>query len=175
MLGAVPVKKRPRKPKRKHPGITAIYSGGRWKWRAVLKIDGVQTVGSLQTAQEAAYDDYRAMKLTHGSLPRVILKVEQALTKVIRDARQRGVSEDTITKQYKAHGNYLLRYFKPTTELTRISKEEVEWFVGEAMSAADITAAAVVFRVRDVGIFPLPPAAEALFGWVERVTRFASS
>ncbi len=50
-----------------------------------------------------------------------------------------------------------------------------EWLVGEVMSAADITAAAVVFRVRDVGIFPLPPAAEALFGWVERVTRFASS
>jgi hypothetical protein len=40
------------------------------------------------------------------------------------------------------------------------------------MSAADITAAAVVARVRTTGIFPLPPAAARLRAWIARVTAF---
>jgi glutathione S-transferase len=47
-----------------------------------------------------------------------------------------------------------------------------EWLVGDRMSAADITAAAVVARIRQSGALPLPPAAESLFPWIERVTAF---
>ena len=43
------------------------------------------------------------------------------------------------------------------------------WLVGGKMSAADITAAAVVDRVRRAGLFDEPEAAEALSGWLERV------
>ncbi len=44
------------------------------------------------------------------------------------------------------------------------------WLVGETMSVADITAAAVMYRVRVAGLFQVPPAAERLRDWEERVT-----
>lgn len=49
---------------------------------------------------------------------------------------------------------------------------ERTWLVGDAMTAADVTAAAVVARVRSTGLFPLPPAAARLGAWIARVTAF---
>ena len=50
--------------------------------------------------------------------------------------------------------------------------EDREWLVGEAMSAADITAAAVMRRVRAAELFVLPAVAEELDQWVEAVMCF---
>ena len=47
-----------------------------------------------------------------------------------------------------------------------------EWLVGDKMSAADITAAAVVFRVRAAEIFPFPKEADAISPWVDKVMAF---
>lgn len=47
-----------------------------------------------------------------------------------------------------------------------------QWLVGDTMSAADITAAAVMFRVRSAEIFPLPPQATDISTWVDKVMRF---
>ncbi len=47
-----------------------------------------------------------------------------------------------------------------------------EWLVGQRMSAADVTAAAVMYRVRCAGIFELPPAVDQIDGWVDRVMAF---
>jgi glutathione S-transferase len=47
-----------------------------------------------------------------------------------------------------------------------------EWLVGEAMTAADVTAAPVVYRIRHAGLFEIPPEAEALDGWVARVMAY---
>ncbi len=47
-----------------------------------------------------------------------------------------------------------------------------EWLVGDRMSAADVTAAAVIYRVRSSGVFDLPAGAEAIGGWVDRVMAF---
>ena len=47
-----------------------------------------------------------------------------------------------------------------------------EWLVGDRMSAADVTAAAVIYRVRSSGVFGLPAGAEAIDGWVDRVMAF---
>ena len=44
------------------------------------------------------------------------------------------------------------------------------WLVGESLSIADITAAAVMYRVRSGQIFAMPPAAAALQDWEDRVT-----
>ncbi|HXV75537.1 MAG TPA: glutathione S-transferase family protein [Candidatus Polarisedimenticolaceae bacterium] len=49
---------------------------------------------------------------------------------------------------------------------------EREWLVGDRMSAADVTAAPVIRRVRSAGLFELPPAAERLAPWVERVMAY---
>lgn len=43
------------------------------------------------------------------------------------------------------------------------------WLVGEQLSAADITCAAVVFRIGVSEVLPQPPAAGELAGWIERV------
>ena len=40
------------------------------------------------------------------------------------------------------------------------------------MSAADVTAAAVMFRVRHSGLFPFPAAAESLNDWIDRVMAY---
>lgn len=58
-----------------------------------------------------------------------------------------------------------------TTKLAR-RMEGHEWLVGDAMSAADITAAAVLFRVRAAELFPIPQAAEAILPWVDKVMSF---
>ncbi len=47
-----------------------------------------------------------------------------------------------------------------------------EWLVGDRMTAADITAACVLVRVRNAKLFPLPPAAEDISAWQENVMRF---
>ena len=47
-----------------------------------------------------------------------------------------------------------------------------EWLVGESMSVADIPAACIVQRVRNVGMFPYPSQADSLLPFVERVLEF---
>lgn len=43
------------------------------------------------------------------------------------------------------------------------------WLVGERMSAADVTAAAVMYRIRASGLFELPERASTIDGWIDRV------
>ena len=50
--------------------------------------------------------------------------------------------------------------------------EDREWLVGEGMSAADVTAAAVMYRIRVAGLFVPPAAVETIDGWVDRVMAF---
>ncbi len=47
-----------------------------------------------------------------------------------------------------------------------------EWLVGDRMSAADVTAAAVIYRVRRTGLFDPPARVETIAGWVDRVMAF---
>jgi len=47
-----------------------------------------------------------------------------------------------------------------------------EWIVGGRMTAADVTAAPVLFRIRKAELFPWPAAAERIQGWTDRVMAF---
>ena len=47
-----------------------------------------------------------------------------------------------------------------------------DWLVGDHMTAADITAAAVVVRVRNANLLELPPVADELAPWTERVMQY---
>ncbi len=47
-----------------------------------------------------------------------------------------------------------------------------EWLVGESMTAADVTAAAIMYRVRAAGLFDLPAGVEAIRDWENRVIAF---
>lgn len=52
--------------------------------------------------------------------------------------------------------------------------QDREWLVGDSLSAADITAAAVIYRVRGSDLLTLPQSASSLDGWVKRVMSFDS-
>ena len=47
-----------------------------------------------------------------------------------------------------------------------------EWLVGTHMTAADVTTAAVVHRIRSAELLAMPAAADSLGPWVERVMRY---
>ena len=47
-----------------------------------------------------------------------------------------------------------------------------EWLVGGSMSAADVTAAAVMYRIRQAKLIDPPPGMEELREWENRVTAF---
>ena len=47
-----------------------------------------------------------------------------------------------------------------------------EWLVGNALSAADIGAAAVLYRVQQGALFELPPAVDLIAPWRDRVMAF---
>lgn len=68
-------------------------------------------------------------------------------------------------------GRCATAFAEATTRLAH-RMEGRDWLVGDAMTAADITAAAVMFRVRAAELFPVPPAAEALSTWVDKVMSF---
>jgi glutathione S-transferase len=47
-----------------------------------------------------------------------------------------------------------------------------EWLVGDRMSAADVTAAAVMYRIHHSGLFGPPAGVETIADWVDRVMAF---
>lgn len=47
-----------------------------------------------------------------------------------------------------------------------------EWLVGDSMTAADVTCAAVVFRIAGTGVLPMPDELGNVPAWVERVMAY---
>ena len=79
------------------------------------------------------------------------------------------VSGGTVDEAMKARGEG--EFAKAASTLIEALSGR-EWLVGDRMSAADVTAAAVVYRVRSSGLFALPPGVGAITGWVDRVMAF---
>lgn len=129
--------RRPNQPKRRFPGVSAVWSEGTWKWRALLRVDGKQVVGSYRDTQEQAYADRQTMESTRAVLPKTILTLGVAIDAVITAGRARGLPEDTLAKTFRAHGNYLLKFWRAETPLTEIDAEEIEWFITESRKAVD--------------------------------------
>jgi glutathione S-transferase len=76
-----------------------------------------------------------------------------------------GTVDDAM--QARCQGEFAAAAKKLTAEL-----DGREWLVGDRMSAADVTAAAVIYRIRVAGIFDLPADARKIDGWVERVMAY---
>lgn len=49
---------------------------------------------------------------------------------------------------------------------------EGQWLVGESMTAADVTAGAVMYRIRKAEMFEMPEAVDCLAGWIDRVMAY---
>lgn len=124
-------------PRLRFPGISGAWSGGRWKWRAHVRVDGKQIVGSLRERQEDAYADRQRLEAKRAELPKTIPTLGEALDAVMADAAARGLPADTIAKTFRAHANYLLKFWRAETPLTEIDANEIEWFVTEAGRSVD--------------------------------------
>ena len=64
------------------------------------------------------------------------------------------------------------RAFKEAAETLIDRLAEREWLVGDRMSAADVTAAAVIYRTGQSELFGLPAGVKSIRGWVDRVMAF---
>jgi len=62
--------------------------------------------------------------------------------------------------------------FAEATATLMIALAGNKWLVGGRMSAADVTAAAVMHRIRRAELFDAPAGVEAISGWVDRVMAF---
>ena len=62
--------------------------------------------------------------------------------------------------------------FLAASEKLAAGLEGRQWLVGDAMTAADITAGAVMHRIRLAEFFPLSAAATGILPWVDRVMSF---
>ena len=129
--------RRPKQPKRRFPGISAVWGEKQWKWRALMRTNGKQIVGPRRATQEAAYEDRRKMGAADRTLPEQILTVGEAIEAVITAAKARGLPQDTLNKTFRAHGTYLLSFWRPETPLTRIDATEIEWFITESQRDVD--------------------------------------
>ncbi len=126
-----------KKPKRRFPGITAFWSESRWKWRALIRVDGKQVVGGLRDSQEVAYADRQTMSAMRAALPKVILSLGDAIDAVVADAEARGLPEHTLENTFRSHGRYLKKFWRAETPLTEIDEKEIEWFITESMRTVD--------------------------------------
>lgn len=130
--------KAPKQPKRRFPGISARWTGGAWKWRALVKIDGRQIVGEYRATQEEAVADGARLRATgapavKGQAP----TLGWALEAVREDAIERGISEEYYEANDQVHARYLLRFWQPDTRLAAITQSEVEWFVKLSLASQD--------------------------------------
>jgi glutathione S-transferase len=69
------------------------------------------------------------------------------------------------------HARCSADFAKHTTKLIE-SLEGREWLVGDRMTAADVTAAAIMYRVRVSGMFDPPPGVERINGWIDKVMAY---
>lgn len=124
--------RQPHESKRKFPGVYAVSSGDQRKGRARLRDPSPMVVGSPRLTQNGSYADRKPMEGTRAARPKRILMLGDAIDAVIVAGRARGLPEETLTKTFRAHGNYLLKRWKAETPLTQIDAGEIEWFVTEA-------------------------------------------
>lgn len=128
------MKRRIRKPKIKFRGVFAhLGTSKTWKFRARVRRHGVDRYGTLRDSQEAAAEDYLALKRLAGTDDSVTpFTLEEAFEVITGQALARGIAESTIVKQYQSNHRFLLRYWRPNSAISDLTVKEVLWFVREA-------------------------------------------
>lgn len=130
--------RRPRKPRRRFPNVGAVWSGGKWKWRAVTRVGGRQLVGHLRGSQEEAYEDAKELRQRRvttpsgrrrGNRPETIAEAGDA---VLEDARARGLPASTVAS-YDYDRRVLCSYLNPQAKVSDISSEAIEWLIQSAL------------------------------------------
>lgn len=91
------------------PGVEATWSGGRWRFRARVRVAGRTRVGRLRDDQALAVAD-RALLAQHDAAFRSArgLTLREALDQVLAAARRRGVAPNTLAAT-ASHARFLER------------------------------------------------------------------
>lgn len=103
-----------RKPRpNRRPGMTGIqpiWSGGRWKWRAVTRTgDGDRKrYGPLRTDQREAHRDYLGLRDAVEPPPAVIATLEDAIASAIALKRERGGASERSIEAVRSYARQLL-------------------------------------------------------------------
>lgn len=121
--------------KRKYPGIKQRVTSEGPRWRACYKLQGKQHVGPWRDNQEAASDDYRALRARLGDAPAEDLTLGQAFERCCFEARKRGVSEYVVQSTYESVHRRLLRSFEAKAAMRDIDVGHVKTYIREQLAA----------------------------------------
>ena len=129
------MKDRPKKPKRRLAGITAVFSGGRWRWRAVLERKGRKFVGPLRDSQEQAAADRPEVELKAIRDPSQNSTLGTALDLVIAQAEARHLEK--ITLDAYGYARKVLEAYWPNRnqDLRSLNVDSVCWMAEDALEA----------------------------------------
>lgn len=116
------------KPARRFPGIAAVWSAGRWQWRACITHERRQYTGPLRDSQAQAHADVVEVR-RRAKRPRETSSVLGALSGVIQSAIDRGLEPHVVDGVWRRPAKSLLRYFRGEQPLAEVTHDQVRRYV----------------------------------------------
>jgi glutathione S-transferase len=107
-------------------------------------------------AEQWAIEDWELFGRTELAAP---------LMEIVHTRVTGGEVDDTMTARCSAA-------FEAAVARLAQGLEGRQWLVGDSLTAADITAGAVMHRLRHAGLFPFPAAATPIVPWIDRVMSY---
>lgn len=136
--------KRPARPRRAFPGIAAVFSGGRWRWRACIAVkelgdDDVpvrrQRVGPLRDDQREAARDVEDLRKAVKEERRHGWTVLEAINAAIQRKIDEGLAPHSITGDWRNPAKAILRRFRGDALLETLTVEVVRRWALEQLDA----------------------------------------
>lgn len=141
----------------RHVGVRARWSARHgWTFRAVIGFEGRRVVGPARATQDEAAEDYRRLRAGAPAVPMSMPTLDEALERVVRDARERGAGAGTMRWGYEYTADYLREWFRGDARVAEIDADAIKRFVRLAredgrhpntLLAKDLPMLARVFRV----------------------------
>lgn len=120
------------------PNVTRYRLKCGERWRARMRIGGHDFVGPLRETAEEAFGDVPKLRELRGLSARAKSRegtIGRVLERVVADAADRGLTEETIRNQYRSGAAAILSFWHEDVPLGVIDRTEVEAFVREARAA----------------------------------------
>jgi len=129
---------KPPRPKRTLPGIAAVFSAGRWRWRANIcsletSPSGVQSsrqrVGTLRDSQRAAFDDVESLRKKAAESGRRRWTLIEALNELLGSKIDgSGLSPHSIERGWRAPCREVLKRWRANAPMEAIDFAQVrDW------------------------------------------------
>lgn len=137
-------------PPKTRPYVTPVRSGGKWKWRARVRVGSKVRVSPVRELEESAYND--ACKLLETRTRAVSgqpTTIAEALALVIRNAEESGIEPDSVDGSYRNQANAIVRWLDPRLPIAAVTEERVCHLIRCALAAgrAPVTVSKHYLRV----------------------------